>query len=569
MAQRRILWLILLLILPALACNAFAGGDGEPTLAPPPTLVSGSPDTAGATATGEATTGEIAPTATLPGAAGSEEAGATPSATPNSPIVRVLVDLNVRNGPGVQYDRVGFLTQGSQLGLLGRDPASGWWKIQCPANVNAPECWVAGGAQYTQPFNAEGVPVAVVPPTPTPVPAVLPDDTGLLVFVDNGRLRATQLDLNQNPPIPGETVTLDESPDVEEALVAPNGRSVAYLVRVVGGNELRLVNIDGRNRRVLVQSETLPFVGNVTELPEMADQNDPNQSVQLLHMQWVAADTLVFSSGIVNSAGFSPGSHSDLWTVTTGGDLVQRYSAGQGGPIFTVSPRNQVLFSRTNAILRGNLDGSGLETVLSFDPVAISEAYYYPRPQWVDGGSRAYVAISDPLFSNTGEVPQPSATLWQIPSSGTAEKAGSLLSNVVGSLPRWSSDGSRLGFVTVPEGSAQPELVIADATGQGEVPVINEGQPRLWDWNSNNEQFLYDTGRFYAIGQLGESSRRFPLAVGDVVMGAEWMTREWFLTAVDSANLSALEYRLNNRDGESGVVATANGRLPIYDLWLP
>lgn len=568
MAQRRILWLIILLILPALACNAFAGTNGEPTLAPPPTLVGDSQTPGEATATGSAV-GEIAPTATLPGTAVHTDTTATPKATPNSPVVEVLVDLNVRNGPGVQYDRVGFLTKGSLAALVGRDPTSGWWKIQCPANVNSPECWVAGGGQYTKPFNAEGVPVAVAPPTPTPVPAVLPDDTGLFVFVDNGRLLATQLNFNQTPLVPSEPVTLEGSSDVQQALVAPNGRSVAYLVRVVGGNELRLVNIDGRNVRVLVQSETLPFVGNATELSNLANQNDPNQTVQVLTMQWLDDDTLVFNTGVVNAAGFSPGSHSDLWTVTTSGTMQQRYSAGQGGPIFTISPRNQVLFSRTNAILRGNVDGSRLETVLTFDPVGISEAYYYPRPQWVDGGSRAYAAVSDPLLSNTGEVPKASATLWQIPASGAAEKIGSLLSNVVGSVPRWSADGNRLGYVTLPEGSAQPELVIADTAGQNGVPYINEGQPRLWGWNNNNEQFLFDAGRFYAIGKVGDLSRRFALGDGDVVMQAEWVTREWFLTAVDSASSNALVYRLHNRDGGSDVVARANGRLPIYDLWLP
>ena len=568
MAQRRILWLIVLLILPALACNAFAGTNGEPTLAPPPTLVVDSQTPGEATATGSAV-GEIAPTATLPGTAVTTEAAATPSATPNSPVVEVLVDLNVRNGPGVQYDRVGALTKRSLAALVGRDPASGWWKIQCPVNVNSPECWVAGGAQYTRPFNAEGVPVAVVPPTPTPVPAVLPDDTGLFVFVDNGRLLATQLNFNQTPLVPSEPVTLEESSDVQQALIAPNGRSVVYLVRVVGGNELRLVNIDGRNVRVLVQSETLPFVGNTTELSNLANPNDPNQTVQILTMQWLDENTLVFNTGVVNAAGFSPGSQSDLWTVTTDGTMQQRYSAGQGGPIFTISPRSQVLFSRTNAILRGNVDGSGLETVLTFDPVGISEAFYYPRPQWVDGGNRAYVAISDPLLSNTGEVPQPSATLYQIPGSGKAEKMGSLLSNVVADLPRWSADGNRMAFVALPEGSAQPELMIAAAVGQNGTPYVNEGHPHFWGWNGNNEQFLFGTGRYYAIGKVGESSTRFALADGEVVMQAEWVTREWFLTAVDSASSNALIYRLHNRDGGSDVVARANGRLPIYDLWLP
>ena len=136
------------------------------------------------------TTIELAPTATLPGAQPTAASG------DGSPTVRVLVDLNVRSGPGVQYNRVGFLLANANAPLIGRDPNTGWWKITCPASITiATECWISGGAQYSQATNADGVPVAQAPPTPTPEPTITPTseseqvaESSNLVVAGNGRL---------------------------------------------------------------------------------------------------------------------------------------------------------------------------------------------------------------------------------------------------------------------------------------------------------------------------------------------------------------------------------------------
>lgn len=122
----------ILLLLTSLACNAFAGRRGS--LPPPPVPT--------AALEGAATPGEpnLAPTVTLPADSLIEEAQGT---------VRILVDLNIRSGPGVRFDRVGFLLKDERSTVVGRDPQSGWWRIQCPANVNDAECWVSGGSQFT------------------------------------------------------------------------------------------------------------------------------------------------------------------------------------------------------------------------------------------------------------------------------------------------------------------------------------------------------------------------------------------------------------------------------------
>ena len=81
-------WGILILLLSSLACNAFAGRVD--TLPPPPAN-----PTPTATSAAPTPLPGLAPTATLPGEIAPEAAEGT---------VRILVDLNIRSGPGVSYD---------------------------------------------------------------------------------------------------------------------------------------------------------------------------------------------------------------------------------------------------------------------------------------------------------------------------------------------------------------------------------------------------------------------------------------------------------------------------------
>ena len=140
MRDRVIVWLgLALLIMVTLACNAFAG-QVEPSLPPAPQpTVPGGPG-APTPLTGTAP-GGIAPTATLPGEATPATGGGT---------LRMLSDLNVRAGPGVGYERVGFLLRDETAVIVGQDPASGWWKIECPPRADGNECWVSGSERFTQ-----------------------------------------------------------------------------------------------------------------------------------------------------------------------------------------------------------------------------------------------------------------------------------------------------------------------------------------------------------------------------------------------------------------------------------
>jgi uncharacterized protein YgiM (DUF1202 family) len=132
-------WGILILLFSSLACNAFAGRVD--TLPPPPAN-----PTPTATSAAPTPLPGLAPTATLPGEIAPEAAEGT---------VRILVDLNIRSGPGVSYDRVGFLLKGDRAQVVGRDPVGGWWQIVCPPGVDGRSCWVSGGSQFTLLESAE------------------------------------------------------------------------------------------------------------------------------------------------------------------------------------------------------------------------------------------------------------------------------------------------------------------------------------------------------------------------------------------------------------------------------
>ncbi|MCB0070248.1 MAG: SH3 domain-containing protein [Caldilineaceae bacterium] len=102
----------------------------------------------------------------------------TPEATPTPeppPAAEAIINsnMNVRGGPGTNYNILGGANQGERYPVTGRSNDGTWWQI----NYNGQDGWVYGELVTTQ--NVESVQVAqnipappptAVPPTPTPVP---------------------------------------------------------------------------------------------------------------------------------------------------------------------------------------------------------------------------------------------------------------------------------------------------------------------------------------------------------------------------------------------------------------
>lgn len=80
--------------------------------------------------------------------------------------------INVRTGPGTDYDLAGEAERGAELTILARDPAGEWFQVCC---VNGQNVWVAAFLVETQ-GPVEGVAVAqnISAPPPTSTPAPIP-----------------------------------------------------------------------------------------------------------------------------------------------------------------------------------------------------------------------------------------------------------------------------------------------------------------------------------------------------------------------------------------------------------
>lgn len=547
--DRLVVWLaIASLALAALACNAFAGRV-EPGLPPPPM-----PSATGAP--GETAAPGVAATATLPAEA---------TTAIGQGVVRVLVDLNVRAGPGVGYERVGFMLRDETAQVLGRDPTSGWWKIQCPPRADGNECWVSGGAQYTRAENIQVAPTAMAPATATPSAPTPAPGTGLLSFVDGGRLYAAVLDLGRDLPTAGAALQLVPAASVQRVAIAPDGRTIAFtaLDANSGFNELRLVNADGGNERTLVRSADLPRVPEAAELPAAANED---ARVQVLDFQWQAdGAALAFNTALINPVGYSAGSQSDLWTITPDGRLDARLAAGRGLPRFALSPGNQVIMVGRQEVVRANVDGSGLETVLSFEPSQLTEGFYYPAVQWAAGGAFALVAVSE-RYTTADDPRDLKATLWRIPTSGSAERLGQVRADVISQPALWSSDGQRLVFVRPRRDSL--ELVLANGNGSTPETYADGGGLRPLAWRPSGSRLVYAGRGFVAVGAVGERPARLVLGEGEQAARGLWLSEAAYLTEVVAADGSSSLVSVG-ADGRRELLARLAVAGEPFDVWTP
>lgn len=557
--QHPLLFFISLLFLATLACNAFAGDQTEPALDVPPAAVTVVDATAVPGA--ETPVAGIAPTATLPGGS----AGGGTAVASGGPYVTMLVDLNIRSGPGVVYERLGFFLKDSTATVLGRDPGTGWWLVTCPSDIAAPQCWISGGSQYTLGTNTGSVPVAAAPPTPTPQPtatattepaadtAVIDGLVSYLVYSDTDGIWRLPLDTTQSPPTAGEPVLLTAVTDVAHLLVSPDGQQIAYLAGDFERNRLGIISVSGSDQ-VLVASEDLPNAAG-SDFAVLIDQVDwlPN------------SQTLAFSTNIVNLVGPGAAPQADLWLVTTSGSLTEQFAIDTAGHTFALSPDgSRVIFGNPESVTRVNLDGSNREIVIEFPFVNTASEYAWaPTAQWLPSGSQAYVAIAaeDPWTADAG------AALYQIPVSGPAVAIGSLLGNTLFSPVQWTRSGSNLGYAQVViDSSNTRSIVVADGTGEN--PIIADSTTEVMEftgWNRSGSHFLYTGPGYVGVGQLGQSPLEV-LVTGNI--GRQmWLTDGAFVTAVSSAG--SWELITGNVAGNTRLVGDTAVDNPVFDVWVP
>ena len=146
-----------------------------PTNTPVPTFTSTPAGPAPATGGGQATSQTPSQPAATP-------VPAAATATPESPMVTIgNVLMNVRGGPGTNYNVIGTASPGQKFQITGKNPGLGdWWQIDFRGQTG----WVYG--QLVTATNSETVQVALaipapppptatpIPPTPVPVPTQPP-----------------------------------------------------------------------------------------------------------------------------------------------------------------------------------------------------------------------------------------------------------------------------------------------------------------------------------------------------------------------------------------------------------
>ena len=95
---------------------------------------------------------------------GGTETGDPTTETPAGPLATAAGDLNVRAGPGTEYDRIGGANEGEEFAITGRSSDGEWWRIDFEGRSG----WLY--APFVLAANAENVPV-VTPEAQVPAPA--------------------------------------------------------------------------------------------------------------------------------------------------------------------------------------------------------------------------------------------------------------------------------------------------------------------------------------------------------------------------------------------------------------
>lgn len=88
----------------------------------------------------------------------------TPTPEPKPEVVISNPRVNVRSGPGADFDVLGQVLQGQRLAIVGRDPDGQWWQICCFEGQNG---WLAAEVVRAE-GPLESVALAADLPTPTP-----------------------------------------------------------------------------------------------------------------------------------------------------------------------------------------------------------------------------------------------------------------------------------------------------------------------------------------------------------------------------------------------------------------
>ena len=89
--------------------------------------------------------------------------------SPGTPSVTTKSEVEIWSGPGDNYELLGYLPSGVEVGITSRDQSSGWWQIKTSLGSTG-SGWIKAEVDLTEVANVEAVPIGLAPPTPLPSP---------------------------------------------------------------------------------------------------------------------------------------------------------------------------------------------------------------------------------------------------------------------------------------------------------------------------------------------------------------------------------------------------------------
>ncbi|MBI1880901.1 MAG: hypothetical protein HYR94_22205, partial [Chloroflexi bacterium] len=143
----------------------------------------------------------------------------TPVPTPVPPGVPAAVaktDLEVYSGPGELYELLGYLPEGAEAEITGRDKDRQWWQIRTTLAA-AGVAWIKADPDLAEVSETNNIPIALAPPPPTGTPTPAPDTPTPTATP----LADTPTATNTTTPTRAATATTRSAPAAPTATTAP------------------------------------------------------------------------------------------------------------------------------------------------------------------------------------------------------------------------------------------------------------------------------------------------------------------------------------------------------------
>jgi serine/threonine protein kinase len=141
---------------------------------------------------------------------------------PSIPSVLAKTDVEVRTGPGEEYELMGYLPEGAKAEIAGRDKERRWWQIKTTLAA-AGVGWIKADLELAEASETDNLPIALAPPTPTATSTPAPDTPTPTAtsLADTPTATATPTPTRSAPK---PTVEAPPSPPPTPAPVVPAGQ---------------------------------------------------------------------------------------------------------------------------------------------------------------------------------------------------------------------------------------------------------------------------------------------------------------------------------------------------------